>query len=123
MALVASRSIPNRICWNCKHFAPDNRATSIAGDCCCHPPRSSSRHTPLYAFPRMRGNVEWCGEWERNLKSYPLPTASGIIAPTNANTVREIVEFAESNNLGIPDALKKDKAKLLEHVLKEIEEV
>lgn len=62
---------PNRTCWNCKHWAPEDRNRAPEGDCCERPPRRRLLMPP-YVFPQTNYN-EWCGKWERNPIYYELP--------------------------------------------------
>ena len=115
---------PNRLCWNCKHFAPDDRATSILGDCCQRSPRIVAL---TYAFPRRSGDSAWCGNWERTNITVPaIPDlallreeTNTIVSPTMENTVREINSFAEEHEIEIDNNLNKEE--LLAKVLEEWE--
>lgn len=62
---------PNRNCWNCKHWAPEDRTRSLDGECCVRPPRSRLL-IPPFVFPSTTSS-EWCGNWERNPIYYALP--------------------------------------------------
>ncbi len=71
---MATTNDPNRNCWNCKHFAPDNRAISVSGDCCVRPPRYLTSITFAFERTSNAGN-DWCGNWERtDLTVPPIPT-------------------------------------------------
>ena len=121
---------PNRTCWNCKHFAPEDRQTSPDGECRISPPRYDGVVSPWFFFPAALGD-EWCGNWERNastvgdmperaLREEETPLPLPIVLPTMNNTVESIRSFAEENNIEIIGT--PNKAELLEEVLKIWEE-
>lgn len=108
----------NRTCWNCKHFAPDDRESSPDGDCCALPPRTPIQG-PSYAFPRVKANLAWCGEWERtNIDPGPIPEPvfggpSVIDAITMNNTANEIREFAKAKDIELPKGISKTEMLIL----------
>lgn len=111
---------PNRQCWNCKHFAPEDRETSPDGECRFYPPRYNGVVSPFFFFPAALGD-EWCGKWERNAATVgdmpqrelreereEEPTRQPSDTINMENTVTEMRDFAESNNIDLEGARLKE---------------
>ena len=74
---------PNRICWNCKHYAPFDRSQYIDGECHLSPPIWDGAQTVFQWLPDAREN--YCGHWERNNVDYGTQSLAARTFAVDAN--------------------------------------